>query len=183
MQCQSTVNLQNFCTAIGILIALVNSGIGQAPVRAPVSGSNPALEIARKTYKSLCADCHGDDGRGMEYRESGIGIPDFASKPWFQNKSNSQLKLGILLGKGEEMPPFEDELSVEQANRLVELLRSFAGLSASAVPPKFTDSNKALQKEIEQFQKKWEQLADRWELEFSSLKELADKRPKPKLIR
>ena len=175
------MNIQNFCCAVGFLIILVNLGFGQVP--APVSGYDPALETARKSYKTLCADCHGDDGQGKEYRDSGISIPEFTSKPWFQNKSNTQLKLAVLLGKGTEMPPFEEELSADEANHLVALLRSFAGLNTSADRRESSGSDKVLQKELERFQKEWGQLASRWELEFNSLRELSSKRPNSKLIR
>jgi cytochrome c len=142
-----------------------------------------ALETADKNYKTLCADCHGTDGRGKEYRESGISIPDFTSKTWFQNKTTSQLKLAILLGKGEEMPPFEDELTAEAANQLAVYVRTFAGLKASDEPQRSSASRNVLQKELEQFQQEWSQLADRWEEEFNLLRRLAGKRPQSQLVR
>ena len=147
-----------------------------------VSASNPALENGRKNYNTLCADCHGADGGGAEYRNSGISIPNFTSKPWFQNKTHSQLKLAVLLGKGDEMPPFEDELSPDEANQLVAYMRSFAGLGNSVDQRESSGSNKTLQKELGRFQKEWGQLTGHWESEFNSLKKLVGKRPKSKRI-
>ncbi len=139
------------------------------------SGAEQAgLEDTRKIYRQLCADCHGNDGRGSEYRDNGISIPDFASKKWVESKSTAQLRIAILLGKGEEMPPFEDEISAEEASLLVALIRDFAGLRA--VADSRPEGSQKLQKDMAAFQNEWSMLANRWEQEYALLKQLADTR-------
>lgn len=103
-----------------------------------------SLTSARRLYRLQCADCHQSDGRGTEYRDDGISIPDFTSRMWVQKQSTTKLRMGILIGKGEEMPPFEDELNRQQANSLVALIRHFSGVELTKRSPKKSRQTKSV---------------------------------------
>ena len=119
-------------------------------------------ENVQTLYVNHCADCHESDGRGSEYRSSGISIPDFSSKEWMQGRTATQLKLSILLGKGEEMPPFEGEISEAETVALVRLVRAMAGLTEASVP-----SRSEFDRELAQLNREWERLRTQWNLVFA----------------
>jgi hypothetical protein len=53
-------------------------------------------------------------------------IPDFTVRPWHERRTDSQLIVSILEGKGTDMPSFRDKLPREQVRDLVAFLRGFA---------------------------------------------------------
>lgn len=140
------------------------------------SESASVTENTRQIYRDLCSDCHGSDGRGSDYRDSGIAIPDFSSKVWAQSKSASQLRLAILLGKGEEMPPFENEIPSPEVTQLVLLIRSLAGIDENAQAGERTAANSKLRAQLIEFRESWGILSMQWESKFESLTELMAKR-------
>ncbi len=133
-------------------------------------------ENTRQIYRDLCSDCHGSDGRGTDYRDSGIAIPDFSSKVWVQSTSSSQLKLAILLGKGEEMPPFENEIPSQEAMELVLLIRRLAGFDENAQDGERPVANGKLRAQLIEFRESWGILSKQWESKFESLTVLRAKR-------
>ena len=52
-------------------------------------------------------------------------IPDFTLRAWQEGRSDPQLLISVLDGKGTRMPPFRDKLTRDQARDLVALVRSF----------------------------------------------------------
>jgi mono/diheme cytochrome c family protein len=135
---------------------------------APLQEEHPAKEL----FVEHCADCHGSDGRGLDYRQGGVDIPDFTSKRWVAIQSPTKLRLGILLGKGDEMPSFEGELSRHQARALVRFIRSIAGLHDAQSEP----GGPALSEQLSEFHGTWELLTQQWELEFTRLELLQRRR-------
>src|SRR5262245_61370692 len=58
-------------------------------------------QTVRAHYRRFCARCHGNDHTGAAGR-----VPNFTSRSWQQRRSDSQLLVSILEGKGSGMPPF-----------------------------------------------------------------------------
>jgi hypothetical protein len=58
-------------------------------------------------------------------------IPDFASADWQNGRSDAELTVSILEGKGTNMPSFRGKLGEDQAHDLVTHIRSIA----PRVPP------------------------------------------------
>lgn len=166
--------MRRFTTAFGCAVIL-NLLIANSDSRAQdrddprMTERAASSEIQLNKYRQLCADCHGTDGRGKEYRESGIPIPDFTSKSWGSSKSVAQLRLAILLGKGEDMPPFEEELSTVEANQMVSLIQKLAGLGPGSEREDALPGSLKLRKELERFQLEWSQLKDLWEEQVAAL--------------
>ena len=102
-----------------LLLALVLvGGLGCSKKADPAEG--------RTLFANACARCHGAEGSG--------GLPVFAGGPSprnfhdhdFQNqRSDEQLKLTIVNGKGTSMPPFGTTFTDAQLCALVAHVRSF----------------------------------------------------------
>jgi mono/diheme cytochrome c family protein len=78
-----------------------------------------------KLFRKSCTMCHGVDGKGSDMRDSLPAIPNFSRGEWQKGRSDPQLVLSILNGKGTGMPPFRGKLTREQARDLVALIREF----------------------------------------------------------
>ncbi len=97
------------------------------PTAAQPSRPSPndlSIREGSQTFRRSCAVCHGGDGRGAEARESLPEIPDFTAGAWHRARTDSQLVVSVLDGKGSGMPPFRDKLSREQVRGLVAFIRS-----------------------------------------------------------
>jgi mono/diheme cytochrome c family protein len=99
-----------------------------------------------------CMACHGPDGRGMATARAAMPpLPDFTVKQWQLDRTNLQLKVSILDGKGTSMPFWRGKVSPELAQSLVTYVRGFGppGLFASQAAPasEFANSFDSLQKE------------------------------------
>jgi mono/diheme cytochrome c family protein len=99
-----------------------------------------------------CMACHGLDGRGMSAaRATFPQLPDFTAKEFHLERSNPQLKVSILDGKGTFMPPWRGKLTPELAASLATYVRGFGppGLFATPAAPasEFAKSFDTLQKE------------------------------------
>jgi mono/diheme cytochrome c family protein len=81
---------------------------------------------AAALYQERCAGCHGKDGRGGEAAAALPNLPDFANPTWQASRSDAQLAVSLLDGKGTFMPSFRDKLKGDQAKALVARVRSFA---------------------------------------------------------
>lgn len=141
------------------------------------SAATSVTENTRQIYRDLCSDCHGSDGLGSDYRASGIEIPDFSSKVWAQSASESQLRLAILLGKGDEMPPFENEITSQDATQLVLLIRGLAGIDENpqAAGDRLAAHSK-LRAQLTEFRESWGTLSRQWESKFESFTKLMTNR-------
>jgi mono/diheme cytochrome c family protein len=91
-------------------------------------------ETDKKTerlWKAKCSSCHGQGGQGDTEKGKQMKIVDMTSAG-FQAKKDDELKKTILNGvkteKGgvkQEMDPFKDDLTPEQVDSLIALIRSF----------------------------------------------------------
>ncbi len=138
--------------------------------------AQPAVlgEQTRALYENHCIDCHEADGRGNEYRSSGISIPDFSSKAWMEQQPVTRLKLNVLLGKGEEMPPFEGEITEDEAVALVQYIRAMAGLSIGTA---VADSKVEFDRDLSQLQGEWDRLRTEWNRVFADFETMLARSP------
>jgi mono/diheme cytochrome c family protein len=93
-----------------------------APRRPGSEDAAPAE--ASRIFRRSCVACHGAEGRGDGMRDSLPSIPDFSARAWQETRTDAQLLVSVLDGKGTGMPPFRDKVSREQARGLVALVRS-----------------------------------------------------------
>jgi mono/diheme cytochrome c family protein len=85
--------------------------------------ANPGRDSAASsaTFRTKCAMCHGQDGRGSEVGKS-MNTPDLRSQA-VQKLPDAQLAQIISNGKG-GMPSFKNSLSKDQIHSLVAHIRS-----------------------------------------------------------
>jgi mono/diheme cytochrome c family protein len=75
-------------------------------------------------FKSHCLVCHGSDATGNTTMGKQLKAPNLHSKE-VQRLSESEIKNVILNGKG-NMPPFEGQLSEEEAAQIAHYVRSLS---------------------------------------------------------
>lgn len=78
---------------------------------------------AKALFKSRCALCHGEDGRGKTTLGQQMKAFDLNSAK-VQQQKNAVLKQVIMNGKG-NMPPFQATLTDDQTNQLLKYVRTF----------------------------------------------------------
>jgi mono/diheme cytochrome c family protein len=127
-----------------------------------VRHEKPAKESAALLYERRCQRCHGKDGGGD--RDAGVtGLPDFRKSDWHARRSDAQLQVSILDGKGGAMPAFAGQLNKEQVRALIGYVRAFDPKRAApaAATTDFDKQLKELQKEYQALQKELERLSSR----------------------
>lgn len=83
---------------------------------------------ARELFASTCARCHGADGTGGPPVSDGGPTPrNFHDHEFQRARTDEQLKLTIMNGKGTAMPAFGAAYTDAQIAQLVLYVRSFDG--------------------------------------------------------
>jgi mono/diheme cytochrome c family protein len=134
--------------------ALVQPGPA-APLSADVGARVRAGAVIFRQY---CLVCHGPDGTGTAMRAQLPPIPDFTSGAWQGDRSDPQLEVSVLDGKGTLMPANRGRVTEGQARDLVAYVRAFGppGVQAARTAPG-------------EFQLKFEALQREWELMHGQL--------------
>jgi ubiquinol-cytochrome c reductase cytochrome b subunit len=126
------------------------------------------VRIGTVHYRQYCLSCHGSDGRGLDLRANMPGIPDFTSRAWQQERSNAQLSVGILDGKGTLMPAFRGRLMEADAQDLIACIRAFGPIRPEPKQPPTND-----------FEKRFRELEQEWDELERQLRELVRPPRKP----
>jgi len=95
---------------------------------------------AEALFRTLCASCHGAQGRGDGSGRPPVAtMPDLTSEDFQASRSDGQLAEAIRNGRGAFMPSYGDRLSAEGIAALVRHIRRLGGRStevgASERPP------------------------------------------------
>ncbi|HEY1535532.1 MAG TPA: cytochrome c [Polyangiaceae bacterium] len=89
------------------------------------SEGDPAQENAEQTFVSVCAKCHGSDGKGGVPAAEGANPPrNFCDASFQASRSDEDLKQVIRKGKG-GMPAFGNLFSDAELLALVHKIRCF----------------------------------------------------------
>jgi mono/diheme cytochrome c family protein len=141
--------------ACAALLALAWAGLRWpgAENAARASALSPKKKQAvRGHYRRFCSRCHGGDYTGEPGR-----TPDFTSRSWHGRRSDTQLLVSILEGKGRGMPAHRGKLSEGQARDLVAYLREVGGVETSgrADPGDFTRRFEELEKELRELKRQF----------------------------
>jgi mono/diheme cytochrome c family protein len=146
------------------------------PTPAALKEAGPTAEERAQTlraggalYRQSCLNCHGKDGKGTEVRATLPNIPDFTSAAWHKSRSNAQLSVSILEGKGTLMPPFRDQIKADQVKVLLAYVRAFGPVQD--VKDKETKTS--------DFEEKFRRLQEEWEALKKQQDELSSKAKKP----
>ncbi len=95
------------------------------------AGAEPDKKIAR-TWKSKCASCHGQGGKGDTEKGQKMGVRDYTTAAFQSEAKDAKMKDVIMNGlkeekggKKQEMDPYKDKLKPDEIDGLVQLIRSF----------------------------------------------------------
>ena len=77
-------------------------------------------------FMQKCAKCHGEDGRAQTEKGKKMKAQDFTDADFQQHKSDDQMVDAITNGTEHDMPAFGKNLSPEEIQGLVKVVRSFA---------------------------------------------------------
>ncbi len=102
------------------------SGSRQPEVPKPSAPAAVGTPAVRELFRQHCVKCHGTDGTGSPARGRLPEIPDFTAASWQARRSEAQLLVSILDGKGSEMPRWRGKIREEEARGLVAHVRAFA---------------------------------------------------------
>jgi mono/diheme cytochrome c family protein len=114
----SVFRLPHGLRALGVGALLLLSACHRSEV-------DPATESAEQTFASVCAKCHGADGKGGVPAAEGANPPrNFCDASFQASRSDDDLKQVIRKGKG-GMPAFGNLFSDADLGALARKIRSF----------------------------------------------------------
>jgi len=111
-----------------VLAIVITASLVAAATTTGCKKSPVASDDGRQLFANTCARCHGADGAG--------GTPSFAGGPAPRNfhdhafheaRTDEQLRMVIVNGKGTAMPPFGTMFDDQQLRALVAYVRSLDG--------------------------------------------------------
>src|SRR6516162_10035160 len=134
------------------LIILIQAGAAGSQQTARPAPAVPAkLRATQALYAKDCAQCHDANGAGTGSHKLFPETPDFTDAAWQVGRSDVQLKVSILEGKGTGMPGYVAKISDQQARDLVTLVRSFSPTKKSVLENPPPRSGRSLQNLAEEF--------------------------------
>jgi len=104
-------------------------GRSNAPAEArrlknPVTRSAEALSVAQAKYATLCAGCHGDDGRARTKAAGSMAVrPTDLTNYLMESMKDGEIYWVVANGIGQRMPAFEKQLTEVERWQLVHHLR------------------------------------------------------------
>jgi mono/diheme cytochrome c family protein len=136
-----------------IVIGLCHAGepVATGHKVATTSRTTASAEV-QALYKQRCQRCHEADGKGDG------DAPDFTDPRWQRGRTDLQLLVSILDGKGEAMPGFRGKITDAQGRELVAFVRAFAGNNGAA--DDFATRFRKLQEELAALQKQFRELSE-----------------------
>lgn len=104
-----------------LVLVLVLAGIGAVGCKR----SEAAPADGRELFAGACARCHGADGAGGLALQAGGPTPRNLRDAEFQrSRTDEQIRMTIVNGKGTGMPPFGSTFTDAQLSALVAHVRS-----------------------------------------------------------
>ncbi len=98
----------------------------QASIWFLVLSETDASDIdAQGLYQKHCVLCHGEDGAGKTDLGEGLGASDFNDKAFQDTTTDEQILEQITEGTEDKMYPFKDQLTPEEIQALVPVIREF----------------------------------------------------------
>jgi mono/diheme cytochrome c family protein len=127
----------------------------------------------RVLFQKRCADCHEADGTGSTTRTVLPQMPDFTNHRWQQQRSDTQLVVTILEGKGAQMPAFGGKINKEQARELITYIRAFAPMRVKAAARRVPTKAKDAEDPEDDFDKRFRKLQEEFDQLSKQLRELS----------
>ena len=118
-----------------VLLAIALVGYAQAPSRNaaaqrlknPVAAGDESVEAGKKSYKRLCASCHGPLGKGDGGMALSGGTPsDLTDETWDYGSTDGEIFVAIRDGVSSDMLAYKDKLTEKQIWEVVHFIRALA---------------------------------------------------------
>lgn len=91
----------------------------------PVAPTEASISAGQKTYRSLCARCHGPMGKGDGGGAGAGGQPaDFTDDVWEFGSSDGEIFAAIQQGTSADMESYAERISATEIWNLVNYLRT-----------------------------------------------------------
>ena len=91
-----------------------------------------ATEDGKQIFETICARCHGNDGKGEATARLRLGVPDMSTPEWQGAHADAAIAAQIRDGsKNKKMPGFGDYFTDEQIAAIVAHVRTLGGGPAS----------------------------------------------------
>jgi mono/diheme cytochrome c family protein len=146
-----------------IVVSVARGDISHARGGTPTAGKDAASILYRKN----CQRCHGADGTGRQ-GAAADRLPVFTRRAWQERRTDVELMVSILDGKGTGMPAFRDSFSEVQVRSLIAHIRAFA----PARSPTLTTDSSATAASADDFATQFRQLQKEYDELQRQLKEL-----------
>ena len=94
----------------------------------------PRLETGdgKQLFDTICARCHGQDGRGEPQMKLTLGVPDMTERAWQAARDDQAIRRTIREGSAsKKMPGFGDYFTAEQIDSIVRHVRGLPDHSNS----------------------------------------------------
>lgn len=93
----------------------------------PVAATPESIASGRRTYRRMCALCHGPEGKGDGGGAGGGGVPaDLTAAQWRYGGSDGELFAVIHDGTSADMQGYAEQLSTTDIWNLVNYIRTLA---------------------------------------------------------
>lgn len=111
---------------------------------APPEDSSPEqteIRAATALFRSMCASCHGEAGRGDGPGRPPVAeVADLSTREWQESRTDQQIAEVVREGRGGFMPAFGDRLSPAGVDALVRHIRRLGGAATDAPTGAATDA-------------------------------------------
>jgi mono/diheme cytochrome c family protein len=134
----------------------------ETPTSKPSAPDSTPRRETVNIFERNCASCHGRDGKGTPAAAALTPRPpNFTDKTWQSTRTQIQLIVSILEGKGSRMPAFRGKLSGPQARELAAYIRRFGPSSVegtSSADSGFDDRFDGLMKEMSNLRREYDEV-------------------------
>ncbi len=135
----------------------------ESPPRRPAVRAAAHAAVRPKDLPSRCVRCHGADGTGRDSRPSLREIPDFSNHEWQASRTDTELLVSILDGRGAHMPSYRGKVAEDEARALVASVRRFDATPDAPAPgwpaTEFERRFRELEMELEDLKKQFRELS------------------------
>jgi mono/diheme cytochrome c family protein len=125
------------------------------PLPAPSGELAARIRVGAGIFQQFCLVCHGPDGTGAIARAAMPPIPNFTNRTWQRSRTDAQLLVSILEGKGTLMPPNNMRITSGQARNVLAYIRAFA---PGSVAPRPGATDDQFEKSLRRLQRQYEEL-------------------------
>jgi mono/diheme cytochrome c family protein len=140
----------------------VAPGEPSTPSQVHPGDKDAPASVGPRLFRQFCVRCHGEDGSGLPARRTMPEISNFTSEAWQDRRSNAQLQVSILDGRGAGMPAFEGKIKPKEARAIVAHIRTLGGNKPPAAPENdFEERFRQLDVQMNELMRQFHELSEK----------------------